>query len=322
MRYFIIFLLFFLPVFATISEPFTIDLMSGYREDRLKIRLHLPGNPSSVIYQEDYNHLRFVQTEVNLKSVQRDLYFLVNGGYGAIGTSGMSQGPIRSLNEDPKYDFDTSGYAANVYGLFGYTVNLTPLRHYQFLLIPLFGYAYYYEKIKRKDTNPNPFTESSQTSFTEISSTLPKDLVTKWNGFFIGVEIASKPIPCVDLSAFYSYYFMDLRQTITQNYQIETFSNLHALISKEDIQSSVKVKTHGNHGHMGILKGSYSFNQIVSLGAVGKISYFTSHVRGVNEKVKNKVLYPVYSEMTTQRPLKYKFRDTTLSILFYLSFKI
>lgn len=313
--------------FATLSVPFTVDVGAGYREDKLKMHLHLPGDDSSLVYEENYNHLQFAQTEITLRTVQRDIFLLGNFGYGGIGKGTFSQGPVvlDFSQQAPTYHFDTSADALQAYAILGYQVNLTPDRYYTVALTPLFGYAWYYEKIERKNPNPHPFFGplfSGQPDFFTMSSSLANDLKTQWYGFFIGVDLQVFPGGRVTFNATYAYHFMALRQRVVSLFHVETFAPPNTLLSNFTIEDTMRLKAGGNHGHLGVLKAQLAFNQRWSGILYGKVLYLTSHVRDVNVKQQTTTIFPIGSTSTVENPRKYKVRYTILELLLELSYRI
>jgi len=321
------FLLFSTSLFASINEPLSIELGTGYREDRLKLRIHLPGSPSSIIYEEKYNHLRFIQSEMTLQKIHRDMFFYANGAFGALGSGGSIQGqiPLKFSSDQLRFKYDTSAIAGNVLGSFGYFVDLTPGRYYQVALAPLFGYCYYYEKVERKNPSPNPQTGSTfnpQESYSVSSSFTNKDLTTEWNGFFVGVNLVAKPASNTTFDVFYAYHFLEFRQRVNSQFHTEIFTDPMALISKTIETNKANIKTGGNHGHLGWVKSAYAFTQRVSLSLMGKIFYFSTRVRGITNVRTTKKIIPVAGTTTIHQDRKFKFRHTSFNILLFLELKI
>lgn len=316
-------LLFFLllvnSLFATLSTPLTLDIGEGYREDHLKLHLLLPNPAGGTWYEERYDPIRFAQTEVTLRFVERDIYLLFNGGYSAIGKCTMKQGPLSvpfSTNE-ASFHFHTTGQSAHAMGIFGYQVDLTPCRHYTVAFTPLFGYGYYYEKLKRKMPTPNPFSSpvsSGSPSFFNMFSKLSrKNLTTIWKGFFVGADVQVNPGGIVTFNATYAYHFMALRQKIAIQTHTELFS---PTILLEDFTTlwDTNVHTPNNHGHLGILKAYFDISCHWGALLYGKILYFTSHMRDVTLK-------QTVNGFSTTSTTSYKMTHLMLEILVEGSYK-
>ncbi len=319
--------LFFLlshPLFATLSIPFTMDIGEGYREDHLKLHLELPATPGTS-YEERYDPLRFAQTEITFRTVQRDIYLLGNFGYGAFGTTRAKQGPFYlsfASDANPTFHFDTTADAFNAMGIFGYQVDLTPGRHYTVAFTPLFGYSWYYDQIRRKGTSPHPLTGSFGVgeTYSMTSNVSNKDLTTQWNGFFIGADLQIYPGGRVTFNVMYAYHFMSLRQTIQFSNDVQTFSS-GVLASDIETQWKVKVKTSGNHGHLGILKAEYAFSQHWGGILFGKILYFSSHTRNVTVKEQIKNIFPAAPEVSIRSIKPYKLTHVIFELLLEVSYK-
>ncbi len=321
-----IFLLFFHGLSATITIPFTIDIAEGYREDHLKVHLQLPATPGGLWYEERYDPIKFAQTEITFRTVRRDIFFLANAGYGAFGRTIMKQGPffVPFSNVEPSFHFKTKGEAFHLLGLLGYQVDLTPNRHYMVCITPLFGYAWYYEKIKRRSPSPNPFTApdfEDSPMFFEMTSSLRKNLVTRWRGFFIGTDIQISPGEKVIFNITYAYHFMGLKQNIGFDAELLNFSSPGVVSSEVFSEWNVHVNTNGNHGHLGILKAEYDFTKKWGGIIFGKIIYLSSHMRTVRINQESTTTIPSFSEITIEVPTQYKLTHVILEILLQASYK-
>ncbi|PIS00250.1 MAG: hypothetical protein COT84_08580 [Chlamydiae bacterium CG10_big_fil_rev_8_21_14_0_10_35_9] len=322
---YIIFLFLIGTTFATITTPFEMTLATGYRQDHLKWRLQEPGDPSTTTYREDYSNLKFIQTELTLKKITRDLYFYVNGGYGAIGSDTMRQsGFDLSFTTDPvSFQFNTDAEAFSGEGVLGYVAELTPDRYYEVNITPLFGFSIQYEKIKRKNPTPDPYVSSniSGADFFTVNSTLSEqDLKQKWYGIFIGFDFFANPRGVFNLGFGYRYHWLSLHQKFFSDLLIKTFDNDSSVLLNETITMNGKVQKNGNLGHSGYVTLGANPTRYILLSAIGKIHYFSSKVINANITQQTVEISPNYSIIDTKIDRKFKSRWLFFEVLLGLSF--
>lgn len=272
-------------LFATLTEPFTFELQIGYREDHLNWRMKLKDNTNLDTYHEKYSHLRYWQNNLVLKSINRDIYIVAEVGYGAFGKGDMDQNSIRntSINTESTYTFGTDAETAHGKGIFGYFVDLTPMRYYRVAVIPLAGYSIYYTKIQRKNPSPNPFNGAFPTTGTpvEVFSSLGRDLKLRWYGPFVGGIIYIYPGDNFVFEAGYHYHWLQMRQTVYNEFLTQLFDSSGALINVTNQIQKGKIRVGSNLCHEGILKATYLLSRHLRLSALGKLFYFSSRVKAV-----------------------------------------
>ncbi|MES2273480.1 MAG: hypothetical protein V4487_04760, partial [Chlamydiota bacterium] len=72
------------PLLATVNEPWRWELFTGYRNDR--IHWHLQESEGGALtYSELYRDVEFWENGLTLKTIYRDLSFLLRGAYGTFG---------------------------------------------------------------------------------------------------------------------------------------------------------------------------------------------------------------------------------------------
>jgi Protochlamydia outer membrane protein len=324
-KFFIIFYLCFInSIVATITTPWEINISTGYREDHLKWRLQNPGQAFTT-YREDYSDLKFMECELSLQKISRDVIFYVDAGYSFLGKDQMKQSgfDLDFTTAPVEFAFDTKTSASKGNAYLGYVVQLTPDRHYEVNIVPLFGFTLHYEKIKRNDPIPNPF-ESSQienaTSFTIRSNLSNKDFRQKWYGAFIGLSFFARPGGGkFSFNTGYRYNFLSFRQSFASAIFINTF-NGEALVSQQERLMNAKASRNGNHGHFGYLKLSSYPSKYLKLSILGNIYYFSSETFTVN--VNNQILnlFPTFSNITFTEAQKLKNRWLIFEVLMQLSF--
>jgi len=327
MNKFILFFLFILSssVSATITTPWEISLATGYREDHIKWRLQEPGDPSTTTYREEYPNLKFMECEVTLQKIYRDVIFFVDTSYSFLGKDEMKQSgfDLNFTTAPVQFLFDTDSQAIKGNTYLGYVVQLTPDRHYDVNLTPLFGFTIHYEKIKRKNPNPNPY-QSTQIEiadyFTIQSNLSGNDFRQKWHGVFIGVNFFARPGGGkFSFSSGYRYYFLSFKQSFFSNLFINEFTG-NSLSYQEIREFHARASRGGNHGHSGYLKLSTYPNRYLKLSVLGNINYFSSETFNVNVNNQIVSLFPNYSNISFDESQKIKTRWLVFEILLQLSF--
>lgn len=318
--------LLFLPIllFGSITQPFTMDLGNGYREDHLLLRLFLPGDASTRIYQEKYKHLRFLQTDLTLRTIQRDIFIWINGGAATIGKGSLSQGSFQLdfTDTSPSYLYDTDGYAFHAIGLLGYGVNLTPDRYYRVVLTPTVGYSGYWEWIKPNSPKPNPDQiPLTGDSFANVAASKPRKTFFRWNGFVLGANIHLAPGGPVFFDLFYAYHFLQFRERVSFKLDIDRFSDPDTLTTATSLTFSGRPKTNDANGHLGMIKASWPFSKHWEGSLLGKIFYFSTHIGDFDLQEEDLTTFPASSSTTTDKR-KFKFTQLSLQGLLQISYKI
>jgi hypothetical protein len=318
-------LLGFIPLclFATIIEPFSLDTSIGYREDTLRFRIIDPGDASTRIYQDKYKNLKFMQTELTLRKIQRDIYLWITGGYAFFGSSDYSQTSLNILNvtPTPNYQFNTSGWAAHVMALFGYCVNLTPERYYRVVFTPCAGYAGYWEHLTPKNPSPNPAVISTGGNTTDLFSNIKPKTHYRWNGWIVGGNIQIKPGNGAIFDLFYGYQFLQLRKTIRFGFLTQITDNNGNIISSTQQKFNGKPKTNGGHGHYGTVRAGYPFTNYLEGALWARVDYNSSHIQDFHLDEKTNAIFPSPSESSATTNEKFKFTQLTLVGMGQLSWK-
>ena len=320
MKFFI--LLFSSALFATFSEPFTFEMQTGYREDHLNWRLKPEGDTNLDTYHEQYTHLRLWQNNLVFQSIHRDIYILAEGGYGSFGKGDMNQNSIRNLSK-LSYTFQTDAVMAYGKGIFGYFVNLTPMRYYRIGLIPLVGYSIYHTKIRRKNPNPHLFhaISSIMQDPVEVFSSLHRDLKLQWYGPFLGGVIYIYPGAKFVFEAGYHYHRLQMRQIVYNEFLMRFFDSTREITRETNQIEKGKIRIGNNLGHQGILKATYLLSKYIRLSVLGKLFYFSTQATTVHLEKQIQQVAPVV-ESATQAMIErnYKGRHVFWFTVFGLDF--
>lgn len=231
-------------LFASVNEPLRWEVFSGYRNDRIHWHLQEAGDSGALTYSEVYRDVQYWLNGLVLKVIHRDLTFFLRGAYGAFGKGDMTQ-RFASLSSDPQVSHNTSGWCADVSGYFGYAVNLTADRVYKVLLVPLIGYAGYFEQLDR--------------------SAMPGLFRLVWNGFFLGGQFIFETSGPVILNAGYAYNIVHNRV------------HTHFVNTAAETQS-LKTSSDGNKGQSGWAQIDWRCDRYWRLGLGGELLYLTTRV--------------------------------------------
>src|SRR5690606_29705045 len=106
----------------TINEPLRIELFSGYRNDRIHWHLKTAGDDGLLTYTELARNVEFWTNGLSLKAIHRDLTFYLRSSYATFGRGSLYQRyyNLPFTDATPRYTYDTSGWACDVAGYFGY----------------------------------------------------------------------------------------------------------------------------------------------------------------------------------------------------------
>ena len=283
-----LFALFPLLAFATVNEPLRLEWLTGYRTDN--IHWHATQDASGALYDEDYPNVQFWENLLSFHVIYRDLTFFLSGGYSTFGRGTLTQ----RFNSAPTFTFNTSGFAADGTGYFGYAVNLTADRVYKVLLIPLVGFSGHFVELDRNGSA----SDGTQTS------TMPKHLEQTWYGFYLGGSFRVQPVGRLVFDVGYAYHFLHAKLSSHFQEEFATFTQA----------SSLRASSGGNHGHSGWAKLECIANAAWRVGAAATINYFPSNVLSVSQKTTT-----TPPGTTASLPLKFKLRWTSVSVLFTIS---
>jgi hypothetical protein len=307
-------LLFCLPLSATINEPLRAEFFSGYRNDRAHWRLE-QGGAGVVFYSELYRDVEFWENGLMLKTIHRDLSFFLKGSYGAFGKGNLFQSYVNQTfaTNEPKFQFNTQGWAADASGYFGYAANLTADRMYKFIVTPLIGYSAHFERLKRKGASPNPLvsTDAVGASSYTMSSQLPQTLRLAWYGFLFGAGITIEPGNRVILDAGYSYHLLGISFKTRVENQVSLFDP--TLISDSSTSFSIHPKSSGNHGHSGWMQLDFLLSHLWRFGLGAQIRYFSTNLLETKRRQETTPLVPSGPTVSSAIDQKFKLRWTSVS---------
>jgi hypothetical protein len=282
--------LLFLPtfLFATTTNPITLDFNIGYREDNIKWRIEKDSN--SVIYSEIYSNLNFMTVEGALGRIYRDIAFGGDFSYSFIGSGDLQQKTVAPdfLFTD-RFFFNTKGFSYSASGYLGYFVNLTPDRLYTTFFLPHFGYFYSREKICSTPT------DNSQLS------TLPDNLNIEWRSPFLGINAGVIPNDLYAFSIGYAFHFMHL----------DLDAHIGQQTSTTELLQKVSTSEGGNKGHFGFLLISRRW-PCWTVSFLAKLRYYTTETNSFS--LKGEEITSDSSEMLENKE-KFKLRQTALMIL-------
>lgn len=301
-----------IPLAATIVVPWTVELDTGYQEDHFNWRIQDKGNPSTELIGEKYSDIKFWSSRLRLYTVYRDLYVSVNFDYGVFGKGKLDQQSVAGseTTTNPRFNFTTTGhnYLAKITG--GYQCNLTPMRYYQVILTPIFGYSLSYEKLRRK-----PEQVEYNTATLEIDSNPGEPLTMHWSGPFAGVEIIMNPSGPFHYEIGYAYNWLYVHQSIFSQIRVKNFDSGGDLTADRIITTKGKVKTGGALGQSGFARARYRFSNRWALGLLGMIEYRSSAVEAVNVINRTQNLVPPAETVDVVISRNYKSRWTVISAL-------
>jgi hypothetical protein len=255
------------------------------------------GGSGALTYREKYRDLQFWENSLLLSSTYRDLYFLLQGQYAALGSGSMNQrfGQLSFTQDDLFFQFGARGWAADGVAHIGYSVNLTPDRTYKLILIPLLGYSAHFERLIRSDPSPDPLS----TSTFSLASTLPDPLKLTWYGFLLGIGVRVEPGGPLIIRMGYNYSWLHMRLSAA-------YTQTLLSPSLEETTVSFHTSTGGNLGQTGWLHLDYKFTPHFRLGLGSQIHYYTSEVLAVHPT-------ETTNGISTQEEQKLKVRWTPIS---------
>lgn len=257
---------------ASVNDPIRWELFSGYRNDHLHWHLQNPG-ANTTSYREIYRNIQFWENGLVIKLIQRDIAFYVRGSYSAFGKGQLNQHYYNLTSTDsPIFLAGTRGWASDAMGYLSYTANLTPGRHYQFIVMPLVGYSGHFEKLKRNKVQPAPYLSGNGE---EIFSSFPQMLRQTWYGVFIGGNLRIEPNEKLFLNVGYTYHWLRSRFKTAWQDQILQFSG-KTLTSTITTLNSLRVNQGGNIGQTGWMQIDYCFSRLWKGGFGAQIHYFST----------------------------------------------
>lgn len=309
------FLLFCLPLAATVNEPLRAELFSGYRNDRIHWHLQHGGGEGTLFYRELYRDVEFWENGLMFKGIHRDLTFFLKGSYGTFGKGSIFQRYANQsfATDEPHFQGSTNGWVADGSGYFGYAANLTADRTYKLIVTPLIGYSAHFERLTRGGITPNPLQSDDAVGASSYSmvSQLPKSLHLAWYGFLFGIGVTIEPGNRVILDVGYSYHLLRVRFKTQVENQVSLFNP--ALLSDQLTSFSVSPKTGGNRGHTGWAQLDFAISRLWRFGLGAQIHYFLTNVLDVQRHQQTTSLTPPGATVSTDIEQKLKLRWTSVS---------
>jgi hypothetical protein len=308
------FLLFILPLTASVNEALRAEFFSGYRNDRVHWHLQ-QGGEGTLFYSEIDRDVDFWENGLILKAIHRDLTFLLRGSYGAFGKGDVFQRYVNQsfCTNEPRFQGSTQGWVADGSGYFGYAANLTADRMYRFIVTPLVGYSAHFERLKRNGITPAPLEsdEAVDASSYSMVSTLPGSLHLAWYGFLFGVGITIEPGSRVMVDAGYSYHLLGVNFKTHVDNQVSLFNP--TLISDKQTSFSIHPKSSGNHGHTGWLQVDFLTSPLWRVGLGAQVHYFVTNVLETHRDQEVTNLVPTGTTTSSEINQKFKLRWTSIS---------
>ncbi len=293
-------------LFATVNEPARIEISSGYRNDRIHWHLENLEGISEPTYSELNRDVQFWENALTLKTIYRDLSFFLRGSYGAFGRGTLYQqyGNLPNPPNQPQFQFDTSGWASDVVGYFGYAVNLTDGRVYKLIFTPLLGFSGHFEQLERNHPQPNPL-QTDNYSMTSAA----KDFHLTWYGFFLGGGFTIEPVGRLILNVGYTYHWLHGRLHTGFANDVAVGSPL----TSEQSNSTSFTAKNGGMGQTGWAQLDYKLDRFWRAGIGGQIHYFSTDAIVARLHQQTETLFPSVSSSSQTVPQNLKLRWTSIS---------
>lgn len=299
-------------VFATVNQPWTLEIGTGYQEDQTKWRLQDKGDLATQLYAEKYDAIRFWTQYARLYTVWRDIYLSTSFRYGFLGYGCMDQKSIAEglTSANPTFVFDTSGISYLLKGKFGFQIDLTPMRYYKLIFAPIATYIWGYERLDRRPNQSN-FSQSDLV----LQSSLDQNMNFHWYGPGIGLEIYYNPGNPFTFSTGYTYSWVNMHHSIYNNLFIMDLNDSGQLIQERRDIIQGKIKHGGNLCQSGFLKIEADIVKHFRMNVLGTIDYFTSIVKPVKVTNRTEIIAPTASITEVRRTRNFKTRWTTVSAI-------
>lgn len=291
-------LLFFCPKWIEGKNVLTLELYPSYQEESLDLTLQKSLSGSPLVYEEDYQNIRFFSTRLQFESIYRGIYSSLHATLGFLGDGTLEQqyAPPRQSNLNAYLFRVGPSFFTETEVDFGFLAHLTPQRRYQIMLGPYVGFLYFYETFTRKTALQ--MNEETQ-SFLQSPFRLQR-----W-GVLLGPALFFFPYPNLRIRARYGYGFLSQKQTLNAEFLL----NQGAI----SMQNRLRITLHGAHEHVGQLSISGKVSKSVSLGISSRLGYFfTGSREGTRELQEKELLTGV--ETKTDEHVTYRMRQTSFSI--------
>lgn len=317
MKHFFVLTLTFIitALFATVNQPWTFEVGTGYQEDQSKWRLQDKGDASTQLYAENYDAIRFWTQYARGYIIWRELYLSSSFRYGVLGHGSMEQKSLaQSLTDaNPTFDYSTSGVSYLFNGRFGFQIDLTPMRYYKLIFAPVFTYIWGYERLDRQPTNTN-YSQSGLV----LQSSLDENMNFHWFGPGLGLEVYYNPGNPFTFSLGYSYYWVNTHHSIYNQLFIMNLDSNGQLVQERNDITQGKIKHGGNLCQSGFLKVEAEILKHFRMNVLATIDYFTSIVKPVKVINRTEIIAPIPSITEVERTRNFKSRWTTVSAILNL----
>jgi hypothetical protein len=259
-----------------------VSVYSGYRNDL--VHWHVgPGGTGEILYSERYRNVQFWENGLSFKTIYRDLAFFLRGSYGAFGkgTGTIRYADLDFTSDEPSFDCQTNGWAADSLGYFGYAVNLTADRLYKLLFIPFVGYSVHFELLHRGHLSP-PVDSNNAFDVDAFMMTafLPQKLHLTCYGPFVGGRLGLESMGPVSFNAGYYYSWLSYRFTTHYQNRVALFNP--ALVDLETTANAIHAKQGGNLGQSGWFELLYRISKYWQGGLGFNINYFSTTLFGID----------------------------------------
>ncbi len=321
-----LFLSLFGSLFATISEPLTIDIATGYKIDFLNWKALSDTSEQFLYYQEKYQNVNYLQTSLNVRTISRDFYLFGGSDYSLIGSGSLRQkmGQLDFTSRIERASFSTEGYDISGFGVFGYLINLTPDRFNKIILIPYFGYSGDYRRLKGRQPHPALATLSNSAAeidYTTLALNLSRHWMHEsWYGLTIGGSVKVISVWGLVFDFFYYFHWLDLKHKSYVCYLQNDYSAADVLLSSYEVEKKFKSDGSFGSGHVWLGKLSYDFLNHWQLGGVLKYHYYAAKNTHINTKITTKEIYPASSTVLSESRERFISRWYYISAQMMLSF--
>lgn len=297
-KLFLLFLGCLIPLFCTITEPVTFEIETGYREDYLNWKSLTDDDLELLEYKETYKGLQYWQSNLLIRSITRDFYLEVEGGYGGLINGDMHQKYANQsfTNDDFKASYNViRGNDWNAEGVIGMLVNLTPERFTKLILIPKLGYSSWWRIIYTDNPSPLSLTVSDNIYDDDsiiVFSMNRRRLKQVWYGPTIGGGLQINPNNKVILKANYMFHWMKVDNKAEASYRRYYDSEDHLA----DIMENFHADDIKAYGHVGKISASYGISDKFRLGIGARFQYYSSYIRNYT--------YEKFETMTQENSLR------------------
>lgn len=310
---------------GTNSEPFTMELATGYRQDSLNCKTYTDTDEEYLVYQERYKCVKYWQTELTLRSINSDIYFMVNGGFAGFGRGRLNQNidNFSTMHSTASFHGRSTGYDGSVYGVLGYQVNLLEGRIGKFIITPLIGYRGYWERIDKHSsyTTTVQVNEGDDYYLLNLEPT-SKRLDETWYAPIVGLDVSIEPGSKWIFEFNYLFHWLRMNHKSFSKYRIR-FYDSGVLSSDKSVLRKSKTSTLSGDGHEGFAKAIYLVSKHWTTAFKAKFHYFDIDKNKKRLRTTVQEVVTVPSSSTTSTKTKDKFSATWwfMSFLFEVGYR-